>query len=72
MIPCLRHSADTVKLRVSLEHVKQRVHGLCRNHSVFRKLVVLNLPEFPVKGFPVTDRIRAFFLDEMKQPLCQL
>ena len=52
--------------------MKQSVHGLCRNHAVFRELVILHLPEFPVKGFSVAHLVRTFLLNQMKQTLCQL
>ena len=66
----LRVTACLIKPCVTLEHMEQGVHGLCRHDTVFRELfVALRLP-VDGKGLQIALAVGAVLLDEMKDLFC--
>lgn len=66
----LRVTAGLIKPGVTLEHMEQGIHGLCRHDTVFRELfVALRLP-VDGKGLQIALAVGAVLLDEMKDLFC--
>ena len=66
----LRVMACLIKPGVTLEHMEQGVHGLCRHDTVFGELfVALRLP-VDGKGLQIALAVGAVLLDEMKDLFC--
>ena len=66
----LRELCYPVKLCIGFKYMKQGIHGLLSDNTVFRKLVIFHFMEFLVKSFLITDLISALRLNDMEQLLC--